>query len=247
MKLCFVGTILAMLVASTVSFAFTTVPRSSAVTTQRNSRSHDNNHHPVSWGKETKVGNVLLFAQSPTPSCVLQRLDLSDTFSRWRFMQKLLDAEVEAADVNEILFRVLNAFVDNPELRPKRRPNDDDDDDDEASVSPPLTAEVRATIEDTLLRHNEHGVGVVWALQDPECAPGRENVLEALETLLPDPVEDENAYKGTWDLVIELHGRESTRIREQEGSLEWKARCLVGRILIYYDFVTDGVIEVPFS
>eukprot|EP00978_Attheya_sp_CCMP212_P007401 scaffold17162_cov31-Attheya_sp.AAC.1 len=141
--MCFVGTILAMLVASTVSFVFTTVPRSSAVTTQRNSRSYDNNHHPVSWGREAKVGNVLLFAQSPTSSCVLQRLDLSDTFSRWRFMQKLLDAEVEAADVNEILFRVLNAFVDNPELRPKRRSNNDDDndDDDESSVSPPLTAE----------------------------------------------------------------------------------------------------------
>jgi hypothetical protein len=65
--------------------------------------------------------------------------------------------------------------------------------------------------------------------------------LEKLETLLPDPRENEDAHKGSWDTVLELHGREAVKINERKATPEWKAICMVARLLIYFDFMTRGV------
>jgi hypothetical protein len=67
--------------------------------------------------------------------------------------------------------------------------------------------------------------------------------LELIEQLLPNPETDEDASKGLWDTVIELHGRESVKINERTvpQDIGWKTRCLIARLLIYYDFLTDGL------
>jgi hypothetical protein len=39
--------------------------------------------------------------------------------------------------------------------------------------------------------------------------------------------------------VIELHGREAVKINESKGEPNWRAVCLVSRVLIYFDFLTS--------
>lgn len=86
-----------------------------------------------------------------------------------------------------------------------------------------------------------------------------ESILSQIEQLLPDPIEDEEAYKSSWDVVIDLYGRESVRVNEEglqreiEGAssvdglsaenLQWRTLCAIGRVLIHYDFLTKGVLK----
>ena len=77
-------------------------------------------------------------------------------------------------------------------------------------------------------------------------------LITQLEQLLPDPIEEEEAHKSAWDLVIELHGREGVRIREEalqrdgdnitKENLSWKTLCCIGRVLVHYDFLTKGIL-----
>mmetsp|Transcript_18626 Transcript_18626/g.32013 ORF Transcript_18626/g.32013 Transcript_18626/m.32013 type:complete len:145 (-) Transcript_18626:350-784(-) len=88
------------------------------------------------------------------------------------------------------------------------------------------------------------------------------SILQQLESILPDPIEDEEAYKSAWDVVIDLYGRESVRVREEalqreresSGSgnsdgvchaenLQWRTLCAIGRVLIHFDFLTKGVLK----
>lgn len=85
------------------------------------------------------------------------------------------------------------------------------------------------------------------------------SILQSLEQLLPDPIEEEEAHKGAWDLVMDLYGRESVRVNEEalqrsrEGgdgvgewsmeNMQWRTLCCLGRILIHYDFLTKGLLE----
>lgn len=79
------------------------------------------------------------------------------------------------------------------------------------------------------------------------------SLVNQIEKLLPDPVEEEEAHKSAWDLVIELYGREGVRVREEniqrngvEGSKEnmsWKILCCIGRVLIHYDFLNKGILS----
>jgi len=164
-----------------------------------------------------------------TSSSVVDRLELSDNFNRWRFLQNFLDGEIEASDANEVLYSVLDSFLKYP-------PPDSSE-----VVSPLATSDVRGVIEG-LLNTND---GAIPAFQDPECTPGDDDVLQQLELLLPDPRENEDAFKGSWDTVIELHGREAVKINEGKCTSEWKALCMVARVLIYFDFMARGVPTRP--
>lgn len=162
---------------------------------------------------------------SASTSSVVDRLDLADNFNRWRFLQNFLDAEIEASDANQVLYCVLDAFIKYP-------PPDSSE-----VVSPLATSDVRETIADLLSTDN----GSIPAFSDPDCSPGNAHVLEKLETLLPDPRENEDAFKGSWDTVLELHGREAVKINERKATPEWKAISMVARLLIYFDFMTRGI------
>ena len=75
-------------------------------------------------------------------------------------------------------------------------------------------------------------------------------ILERLEQFLPNPSEDEEAHKSLWDLVIELHGRESVKSNEMSSKhpteyLDWKLRNVVARILIHHDFLSLGIVDGP--
>ena len=181
---------------------------------------------------------------------VVIRLGLDENFDRWRFMQNLLDYEIDSSDANQVLYKVLDGYLKYP--RPLFRNNDDDS---LLTGSPPLTDRNRPILEALLSAkdddnddgHDNHDntTPMIPALTEPECSPGKTQVLQQLQQLLPDPQEEEDEHKGTWDTIMELHGRESTKVNEMKQTPQWVATCLVARVLIYYDFLTLGVVNKP--
>jgi hypothetical protein len=203
----------------------------------------------VSWPRRYPVHPCILPYSGPIGRCsVMVRsislyssedidasLGLVDRFDRWRFLQKLLDEEVDPSDLVSILLAVLQTFLNDPNST----------DDAEESSSPVLTKDLRATIESVLEDATAHAI---LRLLSPETeVPAHldlespAEILARLEQLLPDPIDKEDASKGLWDTVIELHGRESVKINERNGTTSWKASCMIARILLYYDFLTKGL------
>ena len=118
----------------------------------------------------------------------------------------------------------------------------------EETGSPELTAKRRAAME-TILQLGAATGALPVLLDDTEddksstCIDDSRDdlLLDLLEQILPDPIEDEDSHKGTWDTVIELHGREAVKINEQNATPEWKSRSLVTRVLLYHDFLVHGL------
>jgi hypothetical protein len=175
-------------------------------------------------------------SSTSTSTAIRDRLGLHDRFGRWRFLQRLLDEEANEEDVNRIIFLVLDGYLKFP--RPAYGTTSE-------TGSPELTTERRQLIEQILKGCT---LGTVPALGDADDgAQTREDTLSQLKPLLPDPAEDEDAFKGLWDTVIEVNGRESVKINERNATPEWRAVCLVARTIIFYDFLTYGLIDVPFQ
>jgi hypothetical protein len=174
-------------------------------------------------------------SSTSTSTAIRDRLGLHDRFGRWRFLQRLLDEEANEDDVNRIVFLVLYGYLKFP--RPAYGTTSE-------TGSPELTANRRQQIEELL---KGCILGTVPALGDADGAQSGEDTLSQLEPLLPDPADDEDAFKGLWDTVIEVNGRESVKINETNPTPEWRAVCLVARIIIYYDFLTFGLVDTPFQ
>ena len=160
-------------------------------------------------------------------SSVVSRLGLTENFNRWRYLQRLLDEEVDAHDLNEVLFVLLDNY--------KNRVGQDPD----KSTAPERTLEVLERVERLLQPYD----GSLPVLQDPACTPGEQHVLMQVERLLPDPVENEEAFKGAWDTVLELHGKASVAANERAARPEWKAVFLIARVMIYFEFLTGEGIQ----
>ncbi|KAL3945174.1 MAG: hypothetical protein SGBAC_000777 [Bacillariaceae sp.] len=146
----------------------------------------------------------------------IESVELADRFDRWLFLQRLLDLEVDNDVSNELLLRVLNNSLN--------RPKSDDPLDGNAEINSAL----RETITSVVTTEAE---GPVEAL----------NSVEVLENLLPDTDEDEDAVISLWDIVNEIHGREMTKIDEAEATAEWKLACVQTRVLLHFDFLTEGI------
>lgn len=224
---------------------------------------------------------------------IIQRLELDQQFERWRFLQKLLEGEMPASDIEDVLLLSLSAYLNHgPTASSANNKNENG-----GNASPVLTdgqRTVMAEVIDAMVSVSD-GIGdsrflhmlvlppvdyesVNIDVEDDttpmeeklaEIDPVAMSILERIEQLLPDPIEDEESYKSAWDVVIDLYGRESVRVREEtlqrekEGgitvvaggssgssglkcnadNLQWRALCAVGRVLIHYDFLTKGVLK----
>jgi hypothetical protein len=157
----------------------------------------------------------------------------TDRFERWRFLQGLLDNECPADEVNRILFLVLDGALKYP--RPKYEET-------EETGSPEITAGLRARI-DLLLAASIDGRIPIF--EGPDCSSGSDSLLKALNDVLPDPDEDEDASKSLWNTVMELHGREMVKVNEASATPEWKALCSTARVLLHFDFLMLGIVEEP--
>lgn len=142
----------------------------------------------------------------------IESVELSDRFDRWRFLQRLLDLEVDNEAANELVLRVLDNSL--------KRKKSDDAMDNTAEITNALRAKMSHAISGSLETLN---------------------TVDMLDTLLPDMAEDEDAFKSLWDTVTEIHGREMTKMDEAEGTPEWKLACIQARVLIHFDFLSLGI------
>ena len=226
-----------------------------------------------------------------TTANVIERLELNQQFERWKFLQQLLDGEIQPLDIENVLILVLSSYLQHGPTAL----TSDNKDENGGNASPVLNDEqmsnMRGVINDiSILGVSDNGIGdsrflhmlvlppvdyesmTIDIMEDEEDSNIIEvdtnalSILQQIERLLPDPIEDEEAYNSLWDVVIDLYGRESVKIKEtalqQEkessryivssssgnleccvNNLQWRALCTVGRVLIHYDFLTKGVLN----
>jgi hypothetical protein len=190
-------------------------------------------------------------------SCVIQKLDLQSKFKRWKMLQDILEEEEppSAQDINEILYLILKSFLDNP--RPRKLPNGDRNpspllNDEQCDILVNQLFEIRSRSTNVDEDDGDGAGSTGWIYAIPTDVDGSDSmeyddakiikVNDLLEKFQPDREEDEDAFKSCWDLVMELYGREATRMAEQSGDKSWKVRSGVVRLLIHFDFLGDGLI-----
>ncbi|KAL3780441.1 hypothetical protein HJC23_010351 [Cyclotella cryptica] len=228
---------------------------------------------------------------------ILTRYELTNSFERWNFLQKLLENELPPRDVENALVAVLNGYLKYGPVKEEESGGD---------ASPVLDEErwaaMRSLMEGILSLDGKNDDGDPGVLEEEQLqkkqrqeegvnsrflhhfvrppidyerelfhssitdttatiiessnnipSPPASSLLTQIEQLLPHPTEEEEAHKSAWDLIIELYGRESVRVREEKlqrwgaevgENREWKTLCCLGRVLIHYDFLTRGVLFV---
>jgi len=177
-----------------------------------------------------------------------------DRFDRWKFLQDFLDGDASSDVVNIILYRVLDGALKYP--RPTGRSEDNN------SISTnnnngvitevvvqqevvEMLIEVKENIKQLLSEYSTEGtIPIVGSSIDDNSTIV---LLEQLEKLLPDPIENEDDFKSAWDTLLEIHGRESVKINENQipKSMEWKIATVVTRLLIHFDFLQIGIVDSP--
>lgn len=238
-----------------------------------------------------RINSQLKLSTHPTiiQSDVIDRLELTEQFDRWRFLQKLLENELSHSDIEDVLLLSLSAY-----LQHGPTPSSYNNKDENGGNASPVLSEDQRTIMNNVIEEIvscTDGIGDSRFLhllvlppvdyesltididdddsnddnnvaqQEKQIDKVAESILTQIEQLLPDPIEDEEAYKSSWDVVIDLYGRESVRVNEEglqrekeSGSsssdsrlslegLQWRTLCAVGRVLIHYDFLTKGVLK----
>ena len=185
-----------------------------------------------------------------TPN-VMERLQLTSQFERWVFLQKLLDVDLSAPDINELLYLVLQSWVEYPR---SERNNID-------RGSPELEDDKLKVLKDVVHKYSSIGnipiismsmsTSMDSAKSDKEEISSVNKLMNDLESLLPDMYEDPDAYEGLWDILKELHGEESVSNRQNvffsadEEDYDWDKLALVARVLIHFDFLTKGIEVKP--
>jgi len=146
-------------------------------------------------------------------------------------MQNLLDEELPAEDVNEVVFLLLDNYLK--------------EEDDEDLNAPERSDELLAVLNKVLDYEEEiEGKRIIPVVKNPGCLPGDGALLDKIKELLPDPVENEDAHNSGWDTVREIHGEAAVRYSNIEGRAEWNVVCLVARLITYFNFLTgDGLVS----
>ncbi len=206
-------------------------------------------------------------------------------------MQKLLEGEVPPADIEDVLLLALHAYLKHG----PNGLSSDNKNENGGNASPVLTPDQRFAVQDVIdsMISISDGIGdsrilhmlvlppANWdsvSIDGGEGLSSKEDVmvevdgnalsiLKKIELVLPDPDEDVEAHKSAWDVIVELHGRESVRMEEEKlqrenavkiatssmssginvkyraQSLQWRTLSTVGRVLIHLDFLTKGVLK----
>mmetsp|Transcript_12947 Transcript_12947/g.24329 ORF Transcript_12947/g.24329 Transcript_12947/m.24329 type:complete len:220 (+) Transcript_12947:96-755(+) len=182
--------------------------------------------------------NLLVYRQSKQNDAldVIGKFDLNSKFGRWKYLKGIIEEDIGGNDVNVILYQVLRSFVDNP--RPRKT------EDGQSNPSPELTEEQGNLLLQRLFQMDD-GIGFIAAMpeQNEDFNCKHEEMFTLLEKLQPDPVENEDDFKSCWDILTEIYGREATKIAQQTGNISFKYRSSIVRLLIHYDFLTQGLGE----
>mmetsp|Transcript_18819 Transcript_18819/g.44089 ORF Transcript_18819/g.44089 Transcript_18819/m.44089 type:complete len:292 (-) Transcript_18819:13-888(-) len=231
------------------------------------------------WGVDGRRRLAASLRDDLESRSVESRLGCDDQFERWRFLQKLLEGEVPPSDVEDLLLIVLDAYR---EHGPTDKSSNNSDENG-GNASPVLTREQKDRVGyliDGILTASD-GVGDSRFLHMLVLPPvdyvnvdfdvEREPIvvkadsraialLEQIEKLLPDEYEEDEAHKSAWDVVIDLHGRESVKFHEQAlqlerengneedgvynaDNLQWRTQQSIVRLLLHFDFLTKGILK----
>jgi hypothetical protein len=159
-------------------------------------------------------------------SSVIDRLMLKDNFNRWKYMQNLLNEELVGDDVNQVVYFLLKSYHN----RASRKLSGVED---IVDLSPEPRAENLERLSSILSLYCN---GIIPVL-DEKGSPGDPEVLCLIEFLLPSLEENEDAYRGTWDTILELHGKAAVTALEGQGEASWKTAIVVAKVMIYYGFL----------
>lgn len=199
-------------------------------------------HILVAWLLAISTLNVLSFRSMPShafgtakpsiqswrhpSSCPLHATvpTFADRFGKWKFLRDLLDGDIEGDVINRLLYSVLSNYLKNPPAAASQ----------DAQGSPQLTPQLVARLEEVLETARDHSFTLFAKEAD-------DKLVEKFENLLPDPLDDEDAHKSTWDTVLEIHGRDMVKANEMNATTEWRKLCLTARLLIHYDFLSRSV------
>ena len=143
-------------------------------------------------------------------------------FEKWRFLQDLLDGDIDDGTLGKLLLSVLDDFLNNQPTKTS---------DDMVSGSPELTPDLISKLH----------ASIEALRQDSEAAMtdfSEAGAISMLDELLPDPTEDEDAHKSVWDTIMEIHGQDMVRAHETNPTIEWRKLCLAARLLIHFDFLS---------
>lgn len=176
-------------------------------------------------GFENKPENMPTKYPSNTSLIYATRMNLEGRFERWRYLQNFLEGDIDDETANEILFEVLNTFLNRP--RPK-------DSEIEEDGSPELTTALKSKLT-TVLDLSQDGALLILGEESNDF------LLELLEELLPDPRDEEDANKSAWDTIMDIHGHEMVKVNEMNPTPEWRRLCVVARLLVHFDFLTRGI------
>ena len=182
--------------------------------------------------RNQQVPSSCLFA-SLSESSILDDFELSSEFNRWRFLKDLLeeDETVLGVHVNHLLYVVLKSFYDNP--RPLKL------EDGKTNPSPTLTPEQRDILDKKLFQYKDE-LGIIEVFVDGGMK-GNKEVLEALEYFQPNEIEDEDAFRSAWDIVVVLYGVEATKQAQRSNDPSFYVRSSVVRLLLHFDFLVSGI------
>ena len=168
---------------------------------------------------------------------------LTTSFDRWKFLQQTLEGETSYSEVYPIIYSFVYIAYNQTQVEYKARmttiasSNNTFHDEPLSSYHPTLMTD--SSQEQKLfkvLEYIQNKITSSSASFFQQDTHDKEQLLQLLEALQPDPLEEEDAYKSCWDLVKELYGQEVTKYAEKSGDLEWKVRCSIVRLLIHYDF-----------
>ena len=111
--------------------------------------SHHASSSKISLSTQHHSTQLSLSAQSTNviESDVIERLELTEQFSRWKFLQQLLENELDHSDIEDVLLLSLSAYLQHGP-GPKSYNNKDENG---GNASPVLTEEQRQNVWDLLL------------------------------------------------------------------------------------------------
>ena len=168
----------------------------------------------------------------------IQRLELDQQFERWKFMQCLLEGELQPSDIENVLLLSLSAYLQHGPTAATSNNKDENG----GNASPVLNDEQKSDIQSAIKAMLEvsDGIGdskflhllvlppvdyesITIDTEDDddigsnmvEVDSSALSILEQIEQLIPTIEEDEDAYKSAWDVVIDIYGRESVRVNEE--------------------------------
>ena len=167
-----------------------------------------------------------------------------DTFTKWKFLQQLMDQEVSADRVNELVYCVVM------DLDRRRQEGLLEEEYTEWMVSTEFDDALDIVMEEVDGQSTYPVLGTLPSEYDDELAeymPREYRIdarsLDMLEGLFPPLEESPDSHTSAWDVLEQLHGKDAVKVRRKNPTEQWNGVATISRVLVYLNFLTDWETE----